>query len=59
MQTVRDLTLNPFLQRILSAKVDYNWPRLSGSGEEDENVKHLQTEGQQAIRKAHLSFQVR
>ena len=35
-----------------------------GSGEEDENVKSLQTDGQtddgrQVIRKAHLSFQLR
>ena len=43
-----------------------NWP--SGSGEEDENVKSLQTDrrtdgqtddGRQVIRKAHLSFQLR
>ena len=38
-----------------------NWP--SGSWEEDENVESLQTGGQtddrqQAIRKAHLSFQL-
>ena len=38
------------------------WLKLaSGSGEEDENVKSLQTDGRtddghQAIRKAHLSF---
>ena len=40
----------------------------SGSGEEDENVKSLQTDrqmdgqtddGRQVIRKAHLSFQLR
>ena len=39
---------------------DRNW--LSGSGEEDENVKSLQTvkqtNGQQAIRKAYFSFQL-
>ena len=49
------------------------WLKLaSGSGEEDENVKSLQTDGRtdgrtdrqtddgrQAIRKAHLSFQLR
>ena len=38
-----------------------NW--TSGSGEEDEHVKSLQTDGQiddgqQAIRKAHLSYQL-
>ena len=36
----------------------------TGSGEEDENVKSLQTDGQiddgrQVMRKAHLSFQLR
>ena len=44
------------------AKFGWNWP--NGSGEEDENVKSLQTDGQtdewqQVIRKAHLSFQLR
>ena len=43
-----------------------HWP--SGSGEEDENVKSLQTDGRmdgwtddarQVIRKAHLSFQLK
>ena len=47
-------------------KFGWNWP--SGSWEEDENEKSLQTDGQtdrrtddgqQAIRKAHLSFQLR
>ena len=59
---------------MLCAKFGWNW--LSGSWEEDENVKSLQTDGQtyrqidgrtdrrtddgqQAIRKAHLSFQLR
>ena len=55
---------------MLCAKFGYNWP--SGSGEEDENVKSLQTDertdrrtdretddGRQVIRKAHLSFQLR
>ena len=32
---------------------------LIGCGEENENVKSLQIEGQQAIRKAHLSSQLR
>ena len=39
------------------AKFVQNWP--SGSWEEDENMKCLKTDGQQAIRKAHLSFQLR
>ena len=48
------------------AKFGWNWP--SGSVEEDENVKSLQTDrqtdgqtddGRQVIRKAHLSFQLR
>ena len=48
--------------RLLCAKFGWNWP--SGSGEEDENVKSLQTDrqtgdGRQVIRKAHLSFQLR
>ena len=38
------------------AKFGWNWP--SGSGE-DENLKSLQSDGQQAIRKAHPSFQLR
>ena len=55
---------------MLCAKFGLNWP--SGSGEEDENVKSLQTDrqtdgrtdgqtddGRQVIRKAHLSFQLR
>ena len=62
--------LNPLHPRILCAKFGWNWP--SGSGEEDENVKSLQTDrqtdgrtdgqtddGRQVIRKAHLSFQLR
>ena len=57
--------LNPLYPRMLCAKFGWNWP--SGSGE-DENVKSLQTDrqtdgwtddGQQVIRKAHLSFQLR
>ena len=58
--------LNPLHPRMICAKVGWNWP--SGSGEEDENVKSLQTDrqtdgrtddGQQVIRQAHLSFQLR
>ena len=50
--------LNPLHPRILCAKFGWNWP--SDSGEEDENVKSLQTDdGRQVIRKAHLSFQLR
>ena len=58
--------LNPLHPGILCAKFGWNWS--SGSGEEDENVKSLQTYGQtngqtddgwQVIRKAHLSFQLR
>ena len=50
---------------MLCAKFGWNWP--SGSGEEDENAKSLQMDGwtngqtddgQQAIKKAHLSFQL-
>ena len=36
--------LNPLHQIILCAKFGWNWP--SGSGEEDENVKSLQTDRQ-------------
>ena len=47
---------------MLCAKFGWNWS--GGSGEEDENVKKLQTDGQtddgrQVIRKAHLNFQLR
>ena len=59
--------LNPLHPRMLCAKFCWNWP--SSSGEEDENVKSLQTDrqtdrrqtddGRQVIRKAHLSFQLR
>ena len=54
--------LNPLHPRMLCAKFGWNW--LSGSGEEDENVKSLQTDrrrddGRQVIRKAHLSFPLR
>ena len=43
---------------MICAKFGWNWP--SDSWEEDENVKKLQTDdGQQAIRKAQLSFQLR
>ena len=58
--------LNPLHLRMFCAKFDWNWP--SGSGEEDENVKCLQTDrqidgqtddGKKVIRKAHLSFQLR
>ena len=41
-------------QNFISAKFDWNLP--SGSREEDENVKSLQTDGQTAIRKTHLNF---
>ena len=36
--------LNPLHPRMLCAKFGWNWP--SGSGEEDENVKSLPTDGQ-------------
>ena len=58
--------LNPPHPKMLCATFSGNW--LSGSGEEVENVKSLQTDGQtdrladdgrQLIRKAHLSFQLR
>ena len=52
--------LNLLHPRMLCAKFGWNW--LSRSGEEDENVKSLQKDGQtnrQTIRKAHLSFQLR
>ena len=39
------------------AKLGWIW--MSGSGEDDENVKNLQTDGRQATRKANLSFQLR
>ena len=47
------------LKKIKIKKFGWNWP--SGSGEEDENVKSLQTgrqtdDGRQVIRKAHLSL---
>ena len=51
---------------MLCAKFGWNWP--SGSGEEDENGKNFRQtdgrtdkqtdDGQQVIRKAHLSFQL-
>ena len=54
--------LNPLYPRMHCAKFGWNWP--SGSWEEVENRKSLQTDGQtddgrQAIRKANLSFQLR
>ena len=54
--------LNLLHPRMLCAKFGWNWP--SSSGEEDENVKSLQTDrqtddGRQVIRKAHVSFQLR
>ena len=54
--------LNPLCSRMYFAKFGWNWP--SGSWEQVENRKSLQTNGQtddgrQAIRKAHLSFQLR
>ena len=36
--------LNPLHPRMLCAKFGWNWP--GGSGEEDDNVKSLQTDGQ-------------
>ena len=39
---------------ILCAQFGSKWP--SDSGEKDENVKSLQTDGRQAIREDHLSF---
>ena len=36
--------LNPLHPKMLCTKFGWNWP--SGSGEEDENVKSLQTDGQ-------------
>ena len=62
--------LNPLHPGILCVKFGWNWP--SDFGEEDENVKSLQTDrrtdgrtdgqtddGRQVIRKAQLSFQLR
>ena len=55
--------LNPFHPMMLCAK--FEWDSPSGSEEEDENVKSLQTDeqtdwqtddGRQVIRKSHLSF---
>ena len=56
--------LNALYPRMLCAKFGWNWP--GGSGEEDENVKSLQTDGRtdrqtdrrKVIRKANLSFQL-
>ena len=54
--------LNPLHSKMLCAKFGWNWS--IGSGEEEKNVKNLQTNRgtdnrRQAIRKAHLSFQLR
>ena len=55
--------LNPHYPKMLCAKFRWNW--LSGSGEEDENVKSLRQQRQQRrrltdkIRKAHLSLWLR
>ena len=50
--------LNPIHPRMFCATFD--WNLTSGSGEENKNVKGLQTDdGRQGIRKAHLSFQLR
>ena len=50
--------LNPFYSRMLYAKFGWNW--LSGSGEEDTNVKRLwQQQWQFFIRKAHFSIRLR
>ena len=47
--------LNPLYPRMLCAKFIWNWP--SGSGQEDDIVKSLQTDdGQQTIRKAPWAF---
>ena len=43
--------MNIFNPVMFCAKIGWNWP--SGSGEEDEHVTNLQTDGQQAIRKTH------
>ena len=61
------INLNPLHSRMLCAKLGWNWP--CGFWEEVENRKSLQTDrrtedrqtddGRQAIRKAHLSFQLR
>ena len=64
------INLNPLHPGILCVKFGWNWP--NGSGEEDEIVKSLQTDGRtdertdgktddgrQVIRKAHLNFQLR
>ena len=42
--------------RMLCAKCGWNWP--NDSGEEDKNVKSLQTDGWQAIKKADFNFQL-
>ena len=54
--------LVPHLLRMFCIKFDWKW--LTGSEEEDRNVKRLRTDGwtevgQQTIIKAHLSFQLR
>ena len=50
---------NSFQSRMLCANFGWIWP--TSTGEEDENVNSLQTDwvDMQAIRKAHLSFQLR
>ena len=53
--------LNPLHPRMLCAKFGWNW--LDGSWEQDKNVKSFQNDRwkddrQQAIRKAHWSFQL-
>jgi hypothetical protein len=53
--------LNPLYLRMICANIDYNWP--IGSEEEVENVKmsdgRTDRHQKMAIRKAHLSFQLR
>ena len=52
------ILLIPFNQGcFVPSLVGIAWP--SSSREEGENVKSLQTDGRQAVRKAHLSFQFR
>ena len=58
-----NLNLNPLHLWMICAKFDRNWP--CSSGEEDENVKSLQTDRRtdrrrtKSDQKAHLSFQLR
>ena len=49
--------LDSLYPRMLCVKFGWNWP--GGSGEDVKSVKRLQTDGRVAIRKAHLSLQLR